>query len=140
MPNRPMHSAKIAPRAGHALWEEDVAVDGALTRLCDTSDVGPDTPARAEVDGETYAVFEVDGEYFVTQDLCTHGPGYLSEGYVEDGEVECPFHQGRFDIRTGAPTLAPCTEAVCTWAVTIRDGGVWIDPRQARKSDIKLAD
>lgn len=103
-----------------------------LVKLCDASAVEPDTPARAEVAGETYAVFELDGAYYVTQDLCTHGPGNLSDGYVEAGEIECPFHQGRFDIRTGAPTHPPCTVPLRTWTAHLRDGAVMIDPAERR--------
>ena len=104
--------------------------ESALVKLCDVSDVEPDVPVRAEVGGQAYAVFDVDGAYFVTQDLCTHGPGNLSEGFVEGSEIECPFHQGRFDIRTGQPTHAPCTVALRTWTATVRDGAVMIDPAQ----------
>ena len=46
----------------------------------------------------------------MTQDECTHGPGYLSEGYIIDDEIECPFHQGRFHIPSGRATCAPATE------------------------------
>ena len=101
-----------------------------LIKLCDVSDVEPDMPARAEAGGLSYAVFEVGGQYYVTQDLCTHGPGNLSEGFVDGTEIECPFHQGRFDIRTGLPTRPPCTEALRVWPAEIHDGCVMIDPAQ----------
>ena len=99
-----------------------------LTVLCAADDVTPDQPARAEVDGNTYAVFMVDGQYYVTQDLCTHGPGSLSEGFVEGCEIECPFHQGKFDIKTGVPTAPPCSEALRVWPVQVVDGKICIDP------------
>ena len=41
------------------------------------------------------------GKFYATQDLCTHEHAYLSDGVVVDCVVECPFHQGRFDIRDG---------------------------------------
>ena len=87
--------------------------DSVLTRLCEVSDVSEDLPFRAEVDGVGYAIFEVGQLYFVTADMCTHGPGFLSEGYAEGCEVECPFHQGRFDLRTGVPT-SPCERVLTT--------------------------
>jgi nitrite reductase/ring-hydroxylating ferredoxin subunit len=90
-----------------------------MTELCKTSDVTVDQPFRAEVDGDAVAVFEVDGSYYVTQDLCTHGPGSLAEGYVEGDEVECPFHQGRFNIVTGEACAAPCTIALKTWQAVV---------------------
>jgi nitrite reductase/ring-hydroxylating ferredoxin subunit len=99
-----------------------------LVTLCDASEVKPDQPARAEVEGMTYAVFLVDGQYYVTQDLCTHGPGSLSEGFVEGCEIECPFHQGKFDIKTGAPTAPPCTDPLQVWKAHVIDGKICIDP------------
>ena len=98
-----------------------------LTRLCDIDDLDEEEPLLAEVNGVGYAVFKLGELVFVTADLCTHGPGNLSEGYVEGFEVECPFHQGRFDLRTGQPTAAPCEIPIATWSPVLEDGGVWID-------------
>lgn len=92
--------------------------------LCGTDDVTPDMPFKAQMDGTDVAVFQLGDTYYVTQDLCTHGPGSLSEGYVEGDEIECPFHQGKFNIMTGVPTAPPCTEALRTWKVTVRDGRI----------------
>lgn len=101
--------------------------DSVLTRLCEVSDVSEDLPFRAEVDGVGYAIFEVGQLYFVTADMCTHGPGFLSEGYAEGCEVECPFHQGRFDLRTGVPTSPPCEVPIAVWTPVVQDGGIYID-------------
>lgn len=99
-----------------------------LVALCAAADVQPDLPLQVVLDGFAYAVFNLDGSYYATQDLCTHGPGSLAEGFVMGCEIECPFHQGRFDIRSGAPTAAPCTEALRTWTVREIDGQLYIDP------------
>jgi nitrite reductase/ring-hydroxylating ferredoxin subunit len=99
-----------------------------LVPLCNATDVTKDTPARGMLGGQAYAIFNRDGLYYVTQDLCTHGPGFLSEGFVEDCEVECPFHLGRFNFITGAPTSPPCTEALRVWTVHLVDGKICIDP------------
>jgi nitrite reductase/ring-hydroxylating ferredoxin subunit len=106
----------------------------ALLRLCASGEVAPDAPLRVDRQGEVYAVFNADGRFFVTADACTHGPGSLSEGYVEGGEVECPFHQGRFDLATGRPTAPPCTEPVRTWTVHFIDGNICIDPAEPARS------
>ncbi len=103
-----------------------------LVALCDAADVEEDTPVQAMASGAVYAVFVKDGAYYVTQDLCTHGPGNLSEGFIEDNEVECPFHQGRFNFITGAPTAAPCTDALRIWTAHVVDGKVCIDPEESR--------
>jgi len=99
----------------------------ALVRLCDVSDVSEDLPFRAEIDGFAYAVFQAGEFYYVTADLCSHGPGLLSDGFVEGCEVECPFHQGRFDLRTGVPTAPPCEIPIKTWSPVVRDGAIYID-------------
>ena len=99
-----------------------------LIALCSTDDVSDDMALRVERDGEGYAVYLVGGEYYVTADLCTHGPGLMSDGFIEGCEIECPFHQGKFNIITGEPTTPPCTEALKIWPVTVMDGQVWIDP------------
>lgn len=98
-----------------------------LTRLCDLSDVSEDLPFRAEVDGIGYAVFQAGDQYYVSVDLCSHGPGFLSEGFVEGCEVECPFHQGRFDLRTGEPTAPPCEMPIQVWTPVVRDDAIFID-------------
>jgi naphthalene 1,2-dioxygenase system ferredoxin subunit len=69
------------------------------------------------VSGVALAVYEADGAYFVTSDICTHGQANLSDGYLEDFLIECPYHQGKFDIRTGEVAGSPCTEPVCTFPV-----------------------
>ena len=91
-----------------------------LVDLCAVSDVSPDLPVKAEIDGEDVAVFQVDDTFYVTQDLCTHGPGSLAEGYVEGREIECPFHHGKFDIITGEPTAAPCNIALKIWDAVVK--------------------
>ena len=69
------------------------------------------------------AVYNLDGEYFVTDDACTHGPGSLSEGCIEGDLIECDFHNGAFNIRTGAVATAPCMIPVKTYPVVISDDG-----------------
>lgn len=83
-----------------------------------------DEPSAYHVGGTPVAVFRLADELYALHDLCTHGHARLSEGYVEDGCVECPLHQGLFDIRSGAPRCAPVTEAVRTYPIRIVDGQV----------------
>jgi ethylbenzene dioxygenase ferredoxin component len=101
-----------------------------LTVLCRRDEVSADTPLRVEKDGVAYAVFVVGNSFYVTQDACTHGPGLLSEGYLDGEEIECPFHQGRFHIPSGRPAAPPCTEALRVWPAQAIDGRVCIDPSQ----------
>lgn len=102
--------------------------EGKRVALCGVAEVAPGCVVRAEHGGCAYAVFNVEGRIYVTQDECTHGPGLLSEGYVLDDEVECPFHQGRFHIPSGTATCAPATDPLKTWTARIVDDKVCIDP------------
>jgi nitrite reductase/ring-hydroxylating ferredoxin subunit len=95
--------------------------------LCRTSDVAPGTALKVEIGDLTLAVFNVGGDFYVTDDACTHGPGSLSEGFIEDDIVECNFHNGQFNIRSGAVVSPPCMVAVKTYSVTLVDGTVTIE-------------
>src|SRR5215469_7697160 len=95
--------------------------------LCSTSDVTPGNALRVEAGDLTLAVFNVDGAFFVTDDACTHGPGSLSEGYIDGDVVECNFHNGQFNIKTGEVVSPPCMIPVKTYPVVVDDGRVMID-------------
>lgn len=72
-----------------------------------TSDVTEDQPVQVKLsESAAIAVYLVDGNYYAIDDVCPHEFAFLSEGYCEDGVIECPLHQARFDVRTGA-VLAP---------------------------------
>jgi len=101
--------------------------DGKRIELCGTDEVAPGSALKVEAGDLTLAVFNVGGEFFVTDDLCTHGPGSLSEGYIEDDVVECNFHNGQFNIRTGEVVSPPCMVPIKTYAVLVIDGKVTIE-------------
>jgi nitrite reductase/ring-hydroxylating ferredoxin subunit len=98
-----------------------------LIALCQTTEVEPGTALRVEAAELLLAVFNIDGQFHVTDDTCSHGPGSLSAGFIEGDVVECDFHGGCFHIPTGRPVKAPCTEPVRVFAATVRDGKIWID-------------
>ena len=95
--------------------------------LCSIADVAPGTALRVEIGEMAFAVFNVEGEFYVTDDACTHGPGSLSEGYIDGDVVECNFHNGQFNIRTGEVVLPPCMVPVRTYPVTVAGGKVTIE-------------
>jgi naphthalene 1,2-dioxygenase system ferredoxin subunit len=69
--------------------------------------------------GREIAIYQIDGELFATDDVCTHAYAKLSDGWLDRGEIECPLHAGRFDVKTGAPTSPPCVDAVKTYPVRV---------------------
>jgi nitrite reductase/ring-hydroxylating ferredoxin subunit len=95
--------------------------------LCSTTDVAPGSALKVEIGDLILAVFNIEGEFYVTDDTCTHGPGSLSEGYIEDDVVECNFHNGQFNIRTGEVVSPPCMVPVRIYPVQVVDGKVTIE-------------
>lgn len=80
-----------------------------------------------ELDGRHIAVYHLDGTYYATDDICTHQHAFMSEGYVEDGCVECPLHQALFDIRTGAVVDGPADEPLKTYPVKREGDRILVD-------------
>ena len=100
---------------------------GSRIRLCSTDDVDWDSAIRVEEGDLTLAVFNVNGTFYVTDDLCTHGPGSLSEGYLDGHNVECDFHNGQFDVRTGEVVAPPCMIPIKTYKVVVENNDVLIE-------------
>jgi nitrite reductase/ring-hydroxylating ferredoxin subunit len=98
-----------------------------LIRLCSATDIAVGNALRVEHGDLTFAVYNVDGEFFVTDDMCTHGPGSLSEGYLEDDVIECNFHGGQFNVRTGEVVGPPCMVPVKTYQARVEDGNIFIE-------------
>ena len=71
------------------------------------------------VSGREIALYEMDGELFATDDICTHAYAKLSDGWMEKGEIECPLHAGRFEIKTGKATAPPCVDDIKTYPVRV---------------------
>ncbi|NDG15064.1 MAG: non-heme iron oxygenase ferredoxin subunit [Betaproteobacteria bacterium] len=79
------------------------------------------------VQGKEIALYEVQGELYATDNLCTHGAARLSDGFLEGREIECPFHQGRFDVCTGKALCAPLTENIRVYPVRIDNKRVFVN-------------
>src|SRR5437763_11792288 len=118
--------AKNKQDRAHAHGEGDHAFMPQRIDLCSTAEVAPGNALKVESGELVLAVFNVEGEFFVTDDMCTHGPGSLSEGYIEGDVVECNFHNGQFNIKTGEVVSPPCMVPVRTYPVTVIDGRVTI--------------
>jgi nitrite reductase/ring-hydroxylating ferredoxin subunit len=91
-----------------------------------TDDFFDDTPMPVQAGEHALCVVRRGNHVFALADWCSHGNARLSEGFVEGNDVECPFHQGRFCLRTGVATVAPATEPVATYPTKIQDGTVWV--------------
>ncbi len=71
------------------------------------------------VAGREIALYDVDGEIFATDDVCTHAYAKLSEGWLDRGEIECPLHAGRFDVKSGKALCPPVTDDLKTYPTRI---------------------
>jgi nitrite reductase/ring-hydroxylating ferredoxin subunit/uncharacterized membrane protein len=90
------------------------------------SDLSEGETIRVDVNGTMITVARLDGELFAFQEFCTHRFGPLSEGCLRNGQVECPWHRSRFDVRTGDVTQGPAKEPLRTFAVKVVDGTIRI--------------
>ena len=96
-------------------------------QLCKTQEIAPGEALKVETAGLALAVFNVDGAFHVTDDAWTHGPGSLSEGYLEGHVIECNFHQGAFNVCTGEVVKPPCFVPVKTYKAVVEDGIVYVE-------------
>src|SRR5262245_3212521 len=99
----------------------------AWQRVASISEIDADSVLGVDVDGSPVALYRLGNEVFATTGICTHALALLSDGFVEDGKIECPLHQGQFDIRSGKALCAPVTEDLRTYAVKLEGDEVFID-------------
>ena len=95
-------------------------------KVCDAQDLAPGGVVAVPVD-PPIAVSNVDGECYAIDDICTHAEYTLSEGYIEDDEVECSLHGARFCIKTGEARCLPATRDLETHPVVVEEGVVYIE-------------
>jgi len=79
-----------------------------------------------DLDGTRVAVFNLQGEYFAIEDVCTHDGGILTGGTVEGEQIICPRHGARFSIKTGEALTAPAYEPTATFPVRVHSGEIQV--------------
>jgi len=97
-------------------WIDAAAVD----------DVPADDVISIDVQGRDIALYGTEDGIHATDNICTHGHARLCDGFLEGHEIECPLHQGRFDVRSGKAMCAPLTEDLRSYPVKIEDGRVYL--------------
>jgi len=83
------------------------------------TDIPDDDVVGIVANGHQIALYKANGEVFATDNICTHGHALLSDGFLEDGEIECPLHQGRFCIKSGKAMSGPLTENIRSYPVRV---------------------
>ncbi len=100
---------------------KDADAGDGYVKIARDRDLDDGETIRAEVYGTVIVLARVDGQVHAFQEFCTHRFGPLSEGCIHKGEVECPWHRSRFDIRTGEVTSGPAKEGLRTFRTKIQD-------------------
>ena len=95
--------------------------------LCKREALSPDYPTPVSVMGKEIAVYLIGDEVFATDNVCSHEYALLSDGFLEDGCIECPLHQGVFDVRTGGVISGPPKQPINTYPVHIDGPDVYVE-------------
>ncbi len=95
-------------------------------RVADLDEVEPGSARRFDIGEHRVAVFRVEDDVYAIGDRCSHAEASLSEGEIDDLEVECPLHGAVFDITTGEAHSLPATRPVPSYRADIRDGGIFL--------------
>ena len=96
------------------------------TDVAATDEFGSGQYRVVDLGDTAVAVFDLDGEYFAIEDVCTHDFGILTGGCVEGGRIMCPRHGAWFDIRTGEALTPPAYEPVATFPVRVHEGMIQV--------------
>jgi 3-phenylpropionate/trans-cinnamate dioxygenase ferredoxin subunit len=102
-------------------------VSGGFARACAVAELVDEGAVATEIDGVPVAVVRSGGGLYAIHDVCSHAEVALSEGEVEDGEIECWLHGSRFDLATGQPTNLPAYLPVPVYPVRVEGEEVLVD-------------
>lgn len=94
---------------------------------CAFDDIDDEDVRRFDHAGQTYAIYRVEDKVYATDGLCTHEKIHLCDGLVMEHVIECPKHNGRFDIRNGRPLGAPVCVALKTYPAKVEAGRILIE-------------
>ena len=98
----------------------------AWIKACPVTALKPGESIRIDV-VPPIALFNVDGEFYATDDVCTHEESSLSDGYISGRVVECATHFAKFDICSGEVLSLPATRPLATFSIKIEGDEVFVD-------------
>lgn len=101
--------------------------DAVLVPVADSTALAEGAALRVDANGTILALARLDGKIYAYQEFCTHRYGPLSEGELKDCQVTCPWHNSRFDLRTGKVTAGPAKVDLRVFRAEERDGRVWVE-------------
>jgi ferredoxin-NADP reductase/nitrite reductase/ring-hydroxylating ferredoxin subunit len=103
-------------------------------KVANAKDIQPSQMKEVEVNGENICVANVEGKYYAIGSICTHEGGPLADGTLEGYEVECPWHNSKFDIRTGEVRSPPASEPEPTYEIKVDGNSILIKTQGKSKS------
>ena len=107
-----------------------------FVKVADRKDIQPSQMKEVQVDGESICLANVDGKFYAINNICTHEGGPLADGILEGFEVECPWHQSHFDIRTGEVKRSPASEPEPTYEVKVEGENILIRKRSGHSEQV----
>ena len=128
---------KLPDPAPNAVAESAVSSDATpdadgWLEVCAAADLGPSDVLRFDHAKKTFALYrDADGTLHATDGICTHGNTHLADGLVIGGQIECPKHNGRFNLADGSPARAPICRAIATYPLEERNRRLWLNVEEA---------
>ena len=101
---------------------EDNWIEVAKTDSIDMEDL-----IRFDYASKTYCIYRIEDGYFATDGMCTHEAVHLEDGLVMDDEIECPMHQGVFNIKSGEAISPPACDDLKTYPVKVENNLIYIN-------------
>ena len=98
-----------------------------LTKIASVGDLKPGAKMVVDIEGVPIALYNVEGTYYATDDICTHDGGTLADGKLDGYEIICPRHGARFDVRNGKAMCMPAFTPVNTYPVKIQGNDILIE-------------
>jgi MocE subfamily Rieske [2Fe-2S] domain protein len=120
-------------RLDEGTYHSEVNPDGeGWLEICAAADLGVEDVIRFDHNTKTFALMRDDeGTLRATDGICTHGNTHLADGLVKGKIVECPKHNGRFNLGDGSPARAPICRGLATYPIEERNGRIWLNVENA---------
>ena len=94
--------------------------------VAEADSVDMDDLIRFDHANKTFCIYRIEDGYYATDGICSHEAVHLEDGLVMDDEIECPMHQGIFNIKTGKAISPPACDDLKTYPVKVENGKIYI--------------
>ena len=98
-----------------------------FVKVAEAAGLPPGSAKCVEAEGKEIALFNAGGALYALDNLCTHSGGPLVEGEVQEGQVECPWHGARFDLKTGVSSSPLAPDGVAAYPVRVNGSDIEIE-------------